>query len=191
MFNKRLDKYMQILMIHECDDRFLELDLSNYLLTFDDGLYTQYNFYKKIKHLPNKKIFFISTNIICNGTQSTEYISCRDAHQKAFDGNNENYMTIDQIRTLMKDPLVEIGGHSHSHTRLKNFNSLLEKVEYIKQDTSTMLEWFLENLNLVPKSFCFPYNDSLDGFYKGLVEREGITTFYGKERIPIETLLHN
>lgn len=178
-------------MIHECNDEFLKLDLSNYVLTFDDGLYTQYEFYQKIKHLPNKKMFFISTNIICEGKQSTEYITCREAHKKAFSGNTENYMTVKQIQDLMNDPLVEIGGHSHSHTRLNNFDTLVDKVEYIKQDTNSMLDWFDKKLNFVPKSFCFPYNDSYDGFYKGLVERTGIKIFYGKERIPIETLLHN
>ena len=182
---------MQTLMIHECNDKFLDIDLSKYVLTFDDGLYTQYAFYKKIKQLPNKKIFFISTNIICEGAQSIEYITCREAHKKAFIGNKENYMTIDQIKELMQDPLVEIGGHGHVHTNIESLDTLYNKVTFIKKDTEQMLDWFRDNLNLKPVSFCFPHNKDLDGFYKGILELRGFKNFYGKERIPIETLLHN
>jgi len=182
---------MTILMIHEMNDRMLELDYGNSVLTFDDGLYSQYVYYQKLKHLPNKKLFFISSGIICNGAQSAQFPTCSLAHQKAFNGNFEDYMTLDQIRELAKDPTVEIGGHSHSHTRLNKFDSLIEKVNYIKQDTEQMLAWFDSNLQFKPTSFCFPYNEDLNGMYKGLLEKYGFINFYGSERIPVETLLHN
>ena len=31
-----------VLMLHEFKEEFLDLPLENYILTFDDGLYTQY-----------------------------------------------------------------------------------------------------------------------------------------------------
>ena len=36
-----------ILMIHEFKEDFLNLNLEDYILTFDDGLYTQYLFFQE------------------------------------------------------------------------------------------------------------------------------------------------
>jgi len=172
-----------VLMIHEMYDEILTLPLENYILTFDDGLYSQYYYYNKIKHINTEKIFFISSGIICNGYQSNIFPSCEIAHKKAFAGNFEDYITIDQIKELMKDPLVTIGGHSHSHTNLSKFNSLSQKTNYIINDTKMMIEWFDTNLQFIPSKFCFPYNEDLNGIYSALVKSAGITKCYGKERI--------
>jgi peptidoglycan/xylan/chitin deacetylase (PgdA/CDA1 family) len=178
-----------VLMIHEALPKFTQVNLEDYVLTFDDGLYSQYVLYNEIKHVNTPKIFFISSGIICADNQSTEFIACRDAHQKAFGGNYENYMTVEQIKYLMEDPLVTIGAHSHSHTRLSLFKTLAEKVAYIKSDAEKTVAWFESNLGFKPTSFCFPYNEDLDGLYRGLMTRYGFTDFYGSERIPIETIL--
>jgi peptidoglycan/xylan/chitin deacetylase (PgdA/CDA1 family) len=178
-----------VLMIHEADPKFTKLPLEDYVLTFDDGLYSQYVFYNEIKHVNTPKIFFISSGIICADNQSTEFITCRDAHQKAFQGNYENYMTVEQIQYMLEDPLVSIGAHSHSHTRLDTFGTLSEKVAYIKSDAEKTVQWFEQNLGFAPTKFCFPYNEDLDGLYKGLLTKYGFTEFYGSGRTPVETLL--
>lgn len=167
-------------MIHEmhCGMKIPE----DYLLTFDDGLFTQYQYGR---NLPNQKIFFISSGIVCDGKQSAEFIKCSDAHKKAFSGNFENYMTIDQIKELDG----EIGGHSHSHTRLDNFSSLRERVDHMKKDTEAMLEWFEKNLNMTPTSFCFPYNDDGQGMYKAVLKKYGFVNFYGSERINVDEVV--
>jgi peptidoglycan/xylan/chitin deacetylase (PgdA/CDA1 family) len=179
-----------VLTIHEALPEFTQVNLEDYVLTFDDGLYSQYVFYNEIKHINTPKIFFVSSGIICLDNQSSEFITCRDAHQKAFNGNYENYMTVEQIKYLMEDPLVTIGAHSHSHTRLSLFKTLAEKVAYIKSDAEKTVAWFETNLGVKPTSFCFPYNENLDGLYQGLLKKYGFTDFYGSERIPVETLLH-
>ena len=179
-----------VLMIHEARSEFTRVNLKDYVLTFDDGLFSQYVFYQEIKHIPTPKIFFISSNIICQGTQSLDYPTCSAAHEKAFAGNKEDYMTLEQIKELVLDPWVTIGAHSHNHTRLTQFPSLAEKVKHIQQDTESMIEWFENNLRFCPTAFCFPYNEDLDGLYKGLLKKWGFTDFYGNERTPIETLLH-
>ena len=178
-----------VLMLHECGPDFLKLPLEQYLLTFDDGLYSQFVFYQEIRQIPTEKIFFISSGIVCEGPQSTEFPSCKQAHEKAFKGNKEDYMTLEQIQFLAEDPLVTIGAHSHTHTRLNKFNTLAEKARYIKNDTEQMLEWFETNLGQRPTSFCFPYNENLDGLYSGMLKKYGFTDFYGNERTPVETLL--
>ena len=71
-----------ILMIHEFSDFMMDLPLEDYVLTFDDGLYTQYTHFEKIRQIDTDKIFFISTGIVapeCT-SQSDEFIECAEAH---------------------------------------------------------------------------------------------------------------
>jgi peptidoglycan/xylan/chitin deacetylase (PgdA/CDA1 family) len=180
-----------VLMIHEIREEFFDLPLENYVLTFDDGLYSQYYYYPKFKDIPTEKIYFISSGIICKDHQSTEFPSCEIAHEKAFSGNYEDFMTLEQIKELMKDPLVTIGGHGHHHKRLKDIFKITHKAMYVIEDTKMMMSWFRENLNISPTKFCFPYNDDNHGLYEPVLKTQGFTEFYGRERIAIESLLDN
>lgn len=172
-----------VLMIHEFNESLFKLDLQNYILTFDDGLFSQFFYYPKIAKIPTEKIFFISTGIICESKQSLSFPSCVEAHEKAFSGNKEDYMTKEQIHFLLNQKDVKIGGHSHSHTRLSQFKSLKEKVDYIESDTKNMMNWFEKNLNFKPKDFCFPYNENMNGMYNNLLKKYGLVNFFGRERV--------
>ena len=165
-------------MIHEMNEY---THIPSGLCTFDDGLYSQYLYGKD---LPNDKIYFISSNVICIQEQSSEFISAPNAHKKYRDGNTENYMTIQQIKELI-DMGIEIGGHSHYHKDVSKIPKLIDKVKHIKEDTNLMLDWFKTNLDYVPTSFCFPYNVELDGLYAGLLKPYGFTKFYGSSRVDI------
>ncbi len=178
-----------ILMIHEVSEEMFDLPLRDYVLTFDDGLYTQYKYRDKIAKIHTEKLFFITSKTVCYGAQSEEYITCRDAHKKAFEtGNTENYMTLDQIRELASYPDVTIGGHGYAHVDIEPL-SFVDKIEYIKEDTKLMFEWFDQNLWMRPNHFCFPHNNNISGIYNALLITYGVTHFYGKERIPVESLL--
>ena len=177
-------------MIHEVREWMFNLPLNDYILTFDDGLYSQYYYNDRFKQLTTQRIYYVSSGVVSNGRQSLEFPNCVDAHIKARAGNTEDYMTVAQIKELMQDPNVIIGAHSHSHTRLDNFTSLAEKVRYINEDTEQMIQWFETNLGFRPTHFCFPYNEDPHGLYKGLVKKFGITNCVGPGRTPIETLLH-
>ena len=179
-----------VLMIHEVRPWMLDLPLNDYILTFDDGLYSQYHYNDHFKQLTTQRIYYISSGIVSTGQQSTEFPTCVQAHEKARNNNFEDYMSVEQIRDLMQDPNVIIGAHSHSHTRLNNFKTLAEKVAYINLDTEQMIAWFKEQLGFSPTHFCFPYNEDLNGLYKGLIKKFGITNVVGSGRIPVETLLH-
>ena len=98
-------------------------------------------------------------------------------------------MTLAQIKELMQDPLVNIGGHSHSHNRLSAYDKLIEKIQHIKNDTELMLEWFETNLNFRPTKFCFPYNEDYQGIYQSLLKTYGFKEFYGSERMSVEYLM--
>lgn len=179
-----------MLMIHEVREWMFDLPLNDYILTFDDGLYSQYYYNERFKQLTTQRIYYISSGIVSTDKQSLEFPTCVQAHTKARTGNFEDYMTVAQIKELMQDPNVIIGAHSHSHTRLDNFNSLAEKVRYINEDTEQMIQWFEANLGFKPTHFCFPYNEDPHGLYKVLVKKFGITDCVGSGRIPIETLRH-
>ena len=178
-----------VLMIHEFKEEMLALPLENYTLTFDDGLYSQYYYFDKIRHLETDKIFFISTDIICDGPQSMGFPSCQEAHEKAFAGNKEDYMTLDQIKELSQQPRVRIGGHSHFHKNVGRMDKLFDKVRHIDEDTKLMLEWFKTNLGFKPIDYCFPYNEDLKGTYQIFLTKFKFVNFYGKERIAIESLM--
>lgn len=142
------------------------MPLENYILTFDDGTKDHYDYYKGFAQFDTQKIYFISSNLV----------------------GLENYMTIDEIKELMLDESVSIGGHSHEHIKLDNM-SLLESVKHIEKDTQLMFNWFNKNLGFKPTKFCYPFNNDLNKVYTAMMKRQGITDFYGCERIPIEKLL--
>lgn len=174
-----------VLMIHEVRESIFDLPLADYVLTFDDGLYSQYCYFKEFRKIDTPKLFFISSGIVCeDGKQSTDFPTCDEAHMKAFTGNKEDYMTVAQIKELMLDPQVTIGGHSHSHVDLKTLQGLSARMAHIMKDTTEMLVWFDSNLNLRPTSFCFPYNNSIDQLYSAALKNFGFKHFYGHERIP-------
>ncbi len=175
-------------MIHTIQDKLLNHRLEDYILTFDDGLYNHFYYYPKIKKLKTEKIFFISTDIICDGKQSKLFINSEECHKKAYMGNKENFMTLEQIKYLSEEKNVFIGGHSHFHKNLNLFSNLNDTISHIKKDTELMLEWFHKKLNLFPNKFCFPYNDDLNGLYKSILKTYGINQFYGKERLAIENI---
>lgn len=181
-----------ILMIHEFCKEYLSLPLQNYILTFDDGLYTQYLFLKQLLKLDTPLIFSISSNIICSDKtiQSDEFIKCNNAHLKAFNYNNfENYMTWSQVNEILNSKNCFISGHSSSHIDISKLKSLNEKVLFIKEDTEKMLISFKYNLNFTPDIFCFPYNYNYT-IYKAILRfNYNFKYFLGPERINILEIL--
>lgn len=176
-----------VLMIHEITDRLFDLPLDQYTLTFDDGLYCHYTQFDKFVNIDTDKIYFISTNIISTGQQSTGFPTCVDAHKKAMDGNYEDYLSVAQIKEMMTYPGVYIGGHSHEHFDVSHL-TLAHKIEYLKNDTQTMMDWFQHNLNTRPTKFCFPFNNDYHGIYQAILKQYGFTEFYGSERTDVECL---
>lgn len=170
-----------VLMIHEVTDWMFDLPLDEYTLTFDDGLYTQYKHFDKIKNIDTDKIFFISTGIVATNrtVQSDRFIQCHEAHGKLFEnGDLSHYMNWSQIQEISAEPRCEIGAHSHMHIRHTGLNVI--------HDTRMMMKYFEDN-NLTPISFCFPYNDENE-VYRCLLKQYGFTKFYGQGRIDIYDL---
>ena len=128
-----------VLTIHEVRDWMFDLPLEDYILTFDDGLYSQFYYFDQLKSIKTEKIFFISSDIICNGIQSNKFPNCMEAHEKYRIGNREDYMAVQQIREILKDPQSTIGGHGHSHRSLDGL-SLNDAYQHIRLDTEKMID---------------------------------------------------
>ena len=172
------------LMIHEFKEQYLDLPLENYVLTFDDGLYSQYAYIDELRKLNTQKIFFISSNIVCpeDQTQDVSMICCRDAHEKAFLGDYRNYMKWSQIAYIDGLHQCQIGCHGHKHV----YDIVSNTIAMIK-DSRRMIQTFQCHLGYVPDSFCFPYNIE-SGVYKTILQKYGFKHFYGGERIDIDEL---
>jgi peptidoglycan/xylan/chitin deacetylase (PgdA/CDA1 family) len=173
---------MKTLMIHECTDAHLKYDYEDHILTFDDGLYTQYKYLDFWKSLPNRCIFFITPTIICNGEQDTSFITAPDAHEYFFrTGDAKYYMTVDQIKECM-DCGIEIGMHGYEHKRLTSVGGLIEQREFVIDQMNKANEWFYKNIQFRPRSYCHPYNDStfvMDLYLKGVFNFQEV---FGTER---------
>ena len=156
-----------VLMIHEITKGLFSLPLADYLLTFDDGTQDHWQYFKQVQAVPTEKIYFIITNRI--GTAG--------------------YLSLEQVKQMSLDPMTTIGGHSHDHIRLNTFDTLVEKLAYIKQDTEQCLFWFETNLGKIPDTFCLPYNEDIDGLYAAWLRNKGITSIYASERTDGEHIL--
>ncbi len=179
----------KVLMIHEVLPWMLDLDLSEYKeITFDDGLYSQYNHYKHFKQFGVPLTFFISTNIVqdSNELQSNVVMSCSDAHEQFFEtGDKSQYMNWKQIIEIQKYDNCFIGGHSHQH--LKYNKKDIRKLHLsLRSDISKMMDCF-KMYNIEINKFCFPYNIELP-FYRSILQKYNVDKYYGQERIAIEDL---
>lgn len=169
-------------MIHEITPEVLSKDLSGFdIITFDDGLYTQYKHIDHFKKFNKPMYFFVSTGIVCpeDVEQSDEPLYCGYAHEKAFEGNFENYMKWSQIEEIDKMTNCFIGGHSHAHTKIR---SLKENID----DTNKMLEIFSEHCIDI-HSYCYPYNIA-NTFRRYSVKARRIVHLFDGSRTPVETL---
>jgi hypothetical protein len=124
------------LMIHQVEASFFKPDLSDYYLTYDDGLYVQYYYYPLFKKYQTSMFFFICTHYIREkGLRKTfdghhykvdKYTSyIIDAH---FKNDFSQFMTIDEVQFLAEQEDVVIGSHSHFHDIVLTDHPLKKKL---------------------------------------------------------------
>lgn len=186
--NRKRMNNKPVLMIHEILPWMLHPSLENYILTFDDGLYSQYFHLDFFKKLNTPKIFFISTEIICpeEQKQNSDFLPCAKAHEEFFkNGDASNYMKWSQVHEIANTPQCFIGGHSHAHHKNQDL-SIKELFGALKVDTLKMMDTFKRE-NLAIEHFCFPYNKE-HPLYKEILKQHDIKYFYGDERISIESI---
>ena len=181
---------MKVLTIHEVQDNMLNLDLSEFdILTFDDGLYSQYKNYEHFLKFNKPMYFFISTGIVCpeETFQNQEVVTSEIAHEHYFDyGDFTNYMKWSQIKEISERPNCFIGGHGHSHVTLK-YAPIDVQASMTSNETLIMIEEFKRH-GIEINSFCFPYNFAAIG-WRHYLKKVGIDKFFGQERTDIRELL--
>lgn len=186
-----------VVEIHEITPEILNIpkdSLANYILTFDDGLYSQYYYWNHFNSISTEKILFITPKILNpSSTLQIIDISSRNAHYNYFANKDiSGFMSLPQLKKLMRSKNTIIGGHSFSHFKEKHseFKNLEEQFLFIKDDTQKMVDWFKNTLNYNIDHFCFPYNNNYKGLYTAIIQQIfNIKNVYGDERIPIEDLV--
>ena len=110
-------------MIHDIRKEYFDLNLDQYRLTFDDGLFSQYYYYPLYKNHPEMVTFFISTSFIQPGQSRSmyagEYIPYlkpkKYMYRSFIERQFDHFMTVEEIQELSAKANVQIGVHSHWH----------------------------------------------------------------------------
>ena len=172
---------MKELMIHAWHDRYLDLPLNDYILSFDDGLVSQVHGIKKIiEKFPTIEIrYYISTGIINVGLQDETYNESDVAHLRFKDGITSDFVTYTDLRYLSSLPQVTIGLHGHMHLdidHIKHNHSLNQYYLIIENDVKEMLfgAIHLFELGIIKNDvihFCAPYN-AIHNIYIALMRKQ-------------------
>lgn len=177
---------MKTLTFHGIDPKFFgKIQLKDYQLTFDDGLYSQYYYWMVFKNIPTEKIFFITTNFIQLSRRkrpkgfSKKFPDCFDILEEYREtGNREHYMTLAELKEIQKDGAI-IGGHGHDHIKFYLNRKQME------QDTIKMMEWFEEHLGFRPEYYAYPHYVNPVGM-NAILKEHGIKKTFGNWRIEVE-----
>jgi len=160
-------------VIHEIDDDIMKTieevsgDYPEITLSFDDGLFSQFLYFDRIKKLPNPKIFYISSKFVYSGKEQT-IRKCAQAHEAARTKDYSAYMTWEQINIVQEDTKSMIGMHGWAH-----LDPDVDRSSSFKDDVQNMFKDFDKNLR--PKlglkslnyyrNFAFPYNKVNDIYF--------------------------
>ncbi len=121
--NTQLDKMKPYLMIHDWRREYFDLDLDQYRLTFDDGLFSQYYYFPLLKDHPAGLTFFITTSFIKPGAARSQYAgeyltylkAKKYAYRTFIDHRFDHFMNLEEIQEIAAQANVRIGVHSHFH----------------------------------------------------------------------------
>ncbi|MGD2271683.1 MAG: hypothetical protein PVI06_14865 [Desulfobacterales bacterium] len=114
---------MPVLMIHDIRKEYFQLNLVDYQLAFDDGLFSQYYYHPLLTRYGTEMLYFIVTAFIKPGRlrkrfdgEYITYVKSRKYMYDAFiDNEFSHFMTLEEIQELSTDKRVKIGSHSHFH----------------------------------------------------------------------------
>jgi peptidoglycan/xylan/chitin deacetylase (PgdA/CDA1 family) len=118
-----LGRNMNSLMIHDIRRDYFDLDLAQYRLTFDDGLFSQYYYYPLFRRYGTEMIFFIVPWLVGSGKarqmfsgEHLDYVKSKKYMYETFiEGSRDRMMNLEEIRVLAAMENVRIGAHSYFH----------------------------------------------------------------------------
>ena len=110
-------------MIHSLRQEHFDLPLSDYRLTFDDGLYSQYYYLPLLRRANTPMIYFIASAMIRPGPARKTYTGHHLPHVKSTAymlaarsrSDLSHFMTVDEVADLHCREDILIGAHSHFH----------------------------------------------------------------------------
>jgi peptidoglycan/xylan/chitin deacetylase (PgdA/CDA1 family) len=186
----------ETLAIHDINlpKQIFNFPLQKYMLTFDDGLFSQYYYWPVLKTIKTRKILSIATDFIDSGSlrkqfkvRKPEYLIFPNTFEsmKLYkeNGDRSNYMRVEELKIICERLItenVEIGGHGHKHYHISDYGKI-EKEKKMIQDTEIMLEWFAKNLSIFPSCYTYPYYE-YDEVLESVVKKFGISTIIGERK---------
>ncbi len=111
------------LMIHDIRKEYFDLNLDQYRLSFDDGLFSQYYYFPLLNKHNAELTFFITTSFIKPGKARSRYAGEYLPHLKTktyayrtfIENRFDHFMNLEEIQALSAQSNVRIGVHSHFH----------------------------------------------------------------------------
>lgn len=184
-----------ILMIHEINKEYLQkkyIRWEDFILTFDDCLFSQYYYWEFFQNLKTEKILFIPCELINNFPRRDqfrlEYMNfptCEESFLKRK-SNPENYMSLNEIEHIIDcTPDLILGGHGFSHIRLEG--TKIEKINCFKNDVIKMINWFRRKFRLNLRYYCYPFNEEIP-LGDIILKAYGIDKVFGKDRIDVREI---
>ena len=156
-----------LLMIHRFKKEYMKLNLNDYILVFDDGLYNHYLWFKKIRvKFPDiMMVFAISTGIICPDYEIQDDMESPEAHELWFKHKSKiGFMNMTQIAEISMTKNCFIGVHGHNHINLVEARKSGLK-QFVKTVCDDYNEMFAIALNFMHTGiirhkimFVLPYN---------------------------------
>ena len=91
-------------MIHDIRPEYFALNLNQYRLTFDDGLFSQYYYFPLLKNDPGELTYFITTAFIQPGKARSMYAGKYVSHLKPKKYNQIGRHTIRRRQSGLTQP---------------------------------------------------------------------------------------
>ena len=184
---------MRVLMIHEMNYEIMDFLEKNVkpsdVLTFDDGLYSQWLFQERILALEVECIFYISTGAVraSDVMPKFEFPTCEEAMERwTRDDDRSAYMSWSEIEDLMITNHSYVGGHGHDHVYDYGEAKVLVLGKMTK-DYEKMRVEFAKNLRYTPALYCFPYNKTYGVIGRVFCQKMNLETH--EDRIDIRELM--
>ena len=162
MLEKNIFFEKKLWMIHHvtsADVKILDtLDPKDNILVWDDGVMSQNRISELVKNFTN--ILAVSPHIASLASLQNQdnvwddrVIPTQTAHDMYhLSGDATNFLTWDMIRKLKHDHGVIIALHGNTHQKFEKYYDFLK-------DAEDAIECYIENLEMYPEIFVFPYND--------------------------------
>lgn len=151
---------------------------SDDILVFDDGLFSQYYYFNKIKHLQSTKYFAISANLVLDYKTEQKWDINRNKAMWFYKEKKDksSYMNIDQIKEIINTDKCNLCAHGYNHLKFSDYMKKFKDLRFLTSefidDFNKSLEWYDKNLNIIPTAYCFPYNYTFNGLLKALVKEK-------------------